>query len=266
MQKKLSQLESGFLKLPTAGSAGLPVVSLTSWRPRFGSLPFVLLNLLEQDLLPSKIIVWLADKDYDLFDRQLMRLFEQSIVEFRKTQDFGPHKKWLPLAQLSDEPFVICDDDIFYPDSWYRSLIEADDKLSCVAHRCHRLKLSPTENVLPYEVWDKDIEKAASSAHDLFAVGCGGVLIYPDRISKRFRNFETIENVCPKNDDIWLKLAHLDSNTPSQKTSYRLPCLEYLDTQAVGLMQTNVNQNGNDIQIKASLERLQLNFSALPAS
>lgn len=264
MREKLKQVENDSYKLPSSGTHGTPPVSITSWQPRYSSLPLVLLNLLEQDLLPSRIIVWLAAKDYDLLDQNLINIFEKSIVEFRQTEDYGPHKKWLPLTLLSNEPFVICDDDIFYPSFWYRSLIESDDGQSYVAHRCHQLSLSLEKNLLSYELWEKDIiEKSTVSSHRLFAVGCGGALVYPERISSRFRDWNTIARVCPKNDDIWLKLAHFDSKVPSRKSSFMFPCLEYTDSQEVGLLQTNVNLGGNDRQIKQSLTELELNLDIL---
>lgn len=263
MRQKLSIVENGSLKLPTSGTQGTPPVSLTSWPPRYDSLPLVLLNLLEQDQLPSRIIVWLSSKDYNLLDSNLITLFEKSIVEFRKTKDFGPHKKWLPLTLSSNEPFVICDDDIFYPSNWYRALIESDDGKTYVAHRCHRLKFSLEKGILPYELWEKDIDKSTISSPRLFAVGCGGTLVYPERISSRFHDWETIARVCPKNDDIWLKLAHLESDIPGRKSSYMFPCIEYMDSQAVGLLQTNVNLGGNDRQIQQSLAELQLNLDIL---
>jgi len=260
MQRQLASLRSGDWQLPTSGNQHLPAISLTSWQPRFSSLPLVLLNLLKQDLLPSRIVVWLTSQDYNSFDATLRQIFERSIVEFRKTQNFGPHKKWLPLAKESNSPFVICDDDIFYANDWYRTLVDSDTHQSCIAHRCHRVNLAEDREVLPYKSWEKDITTASTPSHDLFAVGCGGVLIYPERIASRFRDWDTISAVCPKADDVWLKLAHLDSGTPVEKTKHMSPCIEYLDSQSVGLIQTNVNLNGNDVQIKDSLENLQLNL------
>ena len=189
---------------------------MTSWLPRYNSLPLVLLNLLEQDLLPSRIIVWLSSKDYALLDRAIRNLFEQSIVEFRKTDDYGPHKKWLPMTLETNEPFVICDDDVFYPKSWYRQLIASDDTQTYIAHRCHRLALSSNskEIISPYSSWEKDIHRIKQPSHKLFAVGCGGTLLYPERIFPKFRDWKTISSLCPKADDIWLKLAHLHSVHP----------------------------------------------------
>lgn len=155
MQEKLTRLIAGDLNLPSTGTTGLLPVSLTSWQPRFNSLPLVLLNLLEQDLLPPKIIVWLTHEDFEKLDPQIVKAFSKSIIEFKETRNFGPHKKWLPFSLMTDEPFIICDDDIFYPNNWYRTLVKSDDQRSCVAHRCHRISLSSNSSFLPYEVWSK---------------------------------------------------------------------------------------------------------------
>ena len=263
MRKKLESLRKGAISLPTSGTSRMPPISLTSWSPRFDSLPLVLLNLLDQDELPSRIYVWLASQDYDLLDSELIELFENSIVEFRRTQDYGSHKKWLPLVLESDRPFVICDDDIFYPRAWYKSLIASDDGETYVAHRCHSIRFNSEGSLLPYELWTKDIHDAPISSHYLFPVGCGGTLIDPSRISSQFRDWDRISRLCPKADDIWLKLAHLESEIPCRKSAYSFPYLDYVDSQEISLMQENVNLGGNDRQIKQSLTELQLNLDLL---
>ena len=260
---KFELIKSGAIKLPKKGNPNLPAISLTSWPPRYDSLPLVLMNLLDQDLLPSNIFVWIAAKDFNLLDSKVIEIFEQSIVSFCKTEDFGPHKKWLPLVLESDLTFVICDDDIFYPKSWYRTLIDSDDERACVGHRCHQLELSSEREILPYSLWKKDVRIERQSSHLLTAIGCGGVMIHPHRISSRFRNWELISELCPMSDDTWLKLAHIDSCIPYMKTSYYFPYIDYMDSQQVSLMQTNVNLGGKDAMLHKSLSNLSLDLSVL---
>ncbi|BAY21845.1 hypothetical protein NIES2100_16030 [Calothrix sp. NIES-2100] len=260
MRKRLKEAKKGCLSLPIYGSSKLPPISLTSYPLRYDSLPLVLLNLLDQSKLPEKIYVWLSYKDYKLLDPEIIELFQASIVEFHQTQNYGCHKKWLPLATVSNQPFVICDDDIFYPKHWYESLINSDDGQSCTAHRCHLMRISPDVKILPYASWDKDIQSFGQSSYGLFPVGCGGVLIFPERISSRFRDWHLISNACPKADDVWLKLAHLESGVYCKKSLYSFPCIEYANSQAVSLMHTNVDLGYNDIQIKHCLSELQLDL------
>lgn len=261
MRKRLRKVKEGFLSLPTSGNSNLPPVSLTSYPPRYDSLPLVLLNILDQSKLPSKIYVWLADDDYKLLDPELIQLFQASIVEFHQTSNYGCHKKWLPLTNESDQPFVICDDDIFYPRHWYESLIASDDNKSYTAHCCHIMNISADAQISPYPSWDKDIQSFGKSSHSFFPVGCGGALIYPNRISSRFRDWNLISKICPKADDIWLKMAHLQNDIPCRRSLYTFPHIEYANSQKVSLMETNVDQGYNDVQIKRCLSELQLDLT-----
>lgn len=256
VKERLKNLVDGVLILPKSGNADLPPISLTSYPPRYDSLPLVLLNLLDQSKLPSKIYVWLAQDDYNLFDPKLINLFQSSIIEFCKTKDYGCHKKWIDLVNENEQPFVICDDDIFYPKNWYQSLINSNDGISYTAHRCHSINISTNLRILPYSEWDKDIQSFGQSSHKLFPVGCGGALIYPDRISSDFRDWRLISKLCPKADDIWLKLAHLKSEITCKKSLYSFPCLEYTGSQKISLMQTNVDAGYNDVQIKHCINQL----------
>lgn len=260
MAEKLINIKKGNITLPKYGNSDLPPISLTSYPPRYDSLPLVLLNLLDQSKLPSKIYVWLSQDDYNLFDSGLIDLFQSSIVEFHKTKDYGCHKKWIDLVNENDKPFVICDDDIFYPKHWYQSLIDSDDGISYIGHRCHSINMSSNLEILPYSEWDKDIQMLGYSSHRLFPVGCGGTLIYPDRISSNFKDWSLISKLCPKADDVWLKLAHLRSEIPCKKSLYSFPCLEYTGSQKISLMQTNVDAGYNDFQIKNCFEELDIDL------
>jgi hypothetical protein len=260
LKRRVKKLIDGVSSLPKAGKYNLPAISLTSYPPRYNSLPLVLLNLLEQSKLPPKIYVWIAQDDYNLLDCQLIDLFQSSIVEFHKTKDYGCHKKWIDLVNENDKPFVICDDDIFYPKHWYQSLIDSDDGISYIGHRCHSINMSSNLEILPYSEWDKDIQMLGYSSHRLFPVGCGGTLIYPDRISSNFKDWSLISKLCPKADDVWLKLAHLRSEIPCKKSLYSFPCLEYTGSQKISLMQTNVDAGYNDFQIKNCFEELDIDL------
>src|SRR6266487_3075486 len=52
MLRKLRLVKQGLVVLPSHGPKDSPPISLTSWPPRYNSLPLVLINVLSQDLLP----------------------------------------------------------------------------------------------------------------------------------------------------------------------------------------------------------------------
>lgn len=87
----------------------------------------VLLGLLEQTVRPAAIDVWLTPQDKKALDSRVKSLFEGHGARFRTCDDLGPHKKWLPMIESGQtDAFVICDDDILYPDDWLEALVGED--------------------------------------------------------------------------------------------------------------------------------------------
>ncbi len=255
--QRLQKFIEGDWKPPVAQySSGGVVVSLTSWKPRLGTLPLVLFGLLEQSLRPDKIFVWLTAEDLAMVDGSLKERFQAEGVEFRSCDNFGPHKKWLPLVREGwEESFVICDDDIFYPENWLGSLVAEDRAEAYVGTRVHRLCLVDTE-LAGYESWSRDIAWNGEASHSNFITGCGGAVVHPGRIGRAFRDWDRIQALCPKADDIWLKAAHLDAGVPVYKTEFSFPCLEIPGSEDSGLLRHNVDACGNDAQLQILREVL----------
>jgi len=101
-----------------------------------------------------------------------------------------------------------------------------------------------------YSKWEKDVSSRAGVSSLLFPTGCGGVVVHPRAISTEFRRRDLIKQLCPQADDIWLKAAYLKSGFSCRGTQYSFPCLEYPGTTESGLAQMNVDQGGNDEQLK----------------
>lgn len=227
-------------------------VSMTSWRPRLPDLSLVLLSLLRQSHRPSSIHVWLAPSDLGLMNPFEMERFTAYGVRYESCDDLGPHKKWLPMIECGTrEPFVICDDDILYPRHWFQNLVAEDRKDAYVGVRCHEIRYNFRGIPLSYSQWRHEVRWQPESSNKIFITGCGGAVIHPSRITAEFRDREAIFEKCPKNDDIWLKAAHVVAGIPCYKTRYSFPCLEIPGTGSSGLMQTNVDAGGNDRQLCA---------------
>jgi hypothetical protein len=226
-------------------------VSLTSWRPRLGGLPLVLLGLLEQTVRPESIYVWLTEQDKARLDTPVQAAFEYHGVQFRTCDDLGPHKKWLPLVESgATAAFAICDDDILYPADWLERLAQEDRADAYVGARCHRMCWTSDGVLRPYVDWTKDVDWTGEPAGDLFITGCGGAIVHPERLGREFRDRQRIAEECPRADDIWLKAAHVAVGVPCYKTRFSFPCLEIPESQGSGLMATNVDQGQNDRQMR----------------
>jgi hypothetical protein len=191
-------------------------------------------------------------------DPVVLQRFSAYGIGFETCDDLGPHKKWLPMIEGgASDPFVICDDDILYPRNWLKNLLADDREDAYVGTRCHRIQRDESGMPLSYEKWNRDVDWESFPSRDLFITGCGGAIIHPNRINSDFRDRGAILDKCPKADDIWLKAAHAVAGIPCYKTRYSFPCLEIPGTGATSLMQTNVDNGGNDSQLRAVMHWLQ---------
>ena len=178
-------------------------ISLTSWRPRLPGLPLVLLTLVQQTLRPKEIVVWLTLEDHEALAGSIRERFREFGVRFQICDDLKPHKKWLPMLEEGHRnPFVICDDDIMYPRKWFAALATEDRPNAYVGTKCHRITLGSNGAVGPYSAWKKQIRTDGHPSHYVFITGCGGGVIHPDRIAKRFLDRTEIFRQCPRSDDI----------------------------------------------------------------
>jgi hypothetical protein len=256
--RRLALLESGQWK-PSMDTVDA-VVSLTSWTPRLASLPLVLVGLLAQTRRPQTIFVWLTESDLALVSTKTRETFQTWGVRFRECPDFGPHKKWLPLiAGGMADPFVICDDDVFYPPGWLERLLREDRSDAYVGVRCHKIRFDETGEIQGYDSWSKSIDWVQQPSHDIFVTGVGGAIIHPRRITDEFRDWGKIREQCPQADDIWLKAAHVAAGIPCYRTRFTFPCLEVPESQQSALLNSNVDRGGNDKQmspLQMALRRL----------
>ena len=226
-------------------------ISLTSWRLRLPSLPLSLVLLLQQSLRPKEIVVWLTREDFQMFDGEVRNRFGEFGVRFGICDDLKSHKKWLPMIEEGHRtPFVVCDDDTIYPTSWFERLVAEDRSDAYVGAKCHWIICDQSGLIAPYSVWKKQIRTNGEPSHSVFITGCGGAVIHPDRIPREFLDRSAITQKCPKADDIWLKAAHLAAGIPCYKTRYSFPCLELPGTYESGLAKSNVDDGGNDEQIR----------------
>jgi hypothetical protein len=229
-------------------------ISLTSWSKRLDVLPLTLLSLVRQDVRPEAIYVSLTGEDLGAMSPSAVEAFSKHGVVFTETPNYLSHKKWLPLLLSGRErPFVVCDDDIIYPRSWFGKLVAEDRDDAYVGVKCHRILLGEGGAPLPYSTWVKQIYSEHAPSHYFFTTGCGGEILHPSRVLPDYRDWDRIAALCPKSDDVWLKAAHLAAGIPVFKTKYCFPCLEVPGTDITGLSLVN-NTGLKDKQI-AAMER-----------
>jgi hypothetical protein len=172
---------------PQSPAIGLPV-SMTSWSRRSSSLAFALFSLLcQKPVRPRSITVWLSQQDYPLFKTATYLALGEFGIQFKLCKDIKVHNKWLPMIECGySEPYVICDDDVLYPDCWLMALTSESLKDTYIGTRCHEVLFENGE-IASYSRWCKEVSWTGVPSHQLFVTGVGGAIIVPERISPSFR-------------------------------------------------------------------------------
>lgn len=237
------------------------VVSFTSYKPRFATLLPTVLSLLQQKVVPDAIVLWVSSEDYKHIPRSIMKLQgkvndQGTTFEILKTIDTGPYKKIIPtLAHFKDQFVVTADDDIYYPAWWLQHLLEEytgnDGVIIC--YRAHEITFSAKNTINPYNEWITN--KPNVDRYLGFPVGVGGVFYPPASLDALVTNDDVFLKECPMADDIWLFWMARINGSITKKTRKQFKPICWPESQKVGLIITNVENNGNDQKIQNMLNR-----------
>ena len=99
------------------------IVSLTTWKPRFGNIPVVLDSIFGQTLKPDLVVLNLAD---DVVLPDDLRLYLQKYqVELNYVPNTKVYKKLIPtLLRYPDACVISIDDDFLYPQGMIEDFME----------------------------------------------------------------------------------------------------------------------------------------------
>ena len=191
------------------------IVSLTSFPDRIDTVWMTIVTLLRQSKKPQKVILWLAEEQFEgkKLPNNLLRLQNYGL-EIRWCDDLKPHKKYFYCMQeYTDKCIVIADDDIFYPENHLQLLWENYKKHpNCViANKTHRIGYNPNGECKSYNEWDDLVR--SNPSYLLLPIGCNGVL-YPPRLLNEniLFNKEILLTDVLYVDDLWLKVCALKSD------------------------------------------------------
>ena len=258
----LFRLNFGFLP-KLSGEKEEFIISLTSYGKRVEkTLPYTLISLLLQSQKPDKILVWLAENEFngDNLPKTLKKLMDFG-VEVKFCKDIYSFKKLVPaLKEFPSSAIITADDDLFFTKNWLKKLIEKhrENPKSIVAHRFHEITWTDGK-MNPYVQWKHSV-KRFENQRDMFPTGGSGAIYPPDSLDENTTNEELFMKLSPKADDVWFwAMAKL------RKTNYAVPekpisKLYYIDFAAElnGLTIENIVNNRNDQQIRAVVEHFGL--------
>jgi hypothetical protein len=252
------RLANRFSRLPITQSDGA-VVSLTTYGKRAQSAHLAIESIGQGETRPSRIILWLDDVSLIRNLPRGLRRLQKRGLEVRLCENYGPHKKYYPYLEslhTINTALVTADDDVLYPRSWLKRLVEAFEESSDVinCHRARRITLDE-HGIDQYcnwgGVWDL-VESTKPSCRQI-AIGVAGV-IYPVQFQRALkREGAAFVTCCPTADDIWLHVQAIRAGykvRQIRKATFRLFYIP--DTQGDSLCRHNVACGGNDRQIAAT--------------
>lgn len=243
---------------------GEAVVTLTSFPARLGALHYTIYSILNQNLRPKRVILWLAEEEFPAREESFttpLRLLMERGLEVRWCENWRSYKKIIPaLKELPDEVLVTCDDDLYYPTDWLERLWRTyeENPSGIKAHRAHRVRLDERGALAPYHEWEWTIHREAYPNPSFlnFATGVGGVLYPPHSLMEEVVDSQKFLELAPMADDVWLwameVLAGSQIEIARDQMRQRLPAFRTKNNS--NLCDYNVHQRGNDVQLARILE------------
>lgn len=233
-------------------NGGGPVVSLATYSKRIQTVYLTIESIARGETRPSRLILWLDEESvFENLPVSLQNLQKRGL-EVKLCKNYGPHKKYYPYLELSDSfdlPLVTADDDVVYPRSWLRNLVQSFEQFPNSVN-CHLAKVVAVENgkIQPYMTWQMCKTEKPSLRH--MSHGISGVMFPPHFLARLKAAGTSFATLCPKNDDLWLHVQAVRNGTKVKQVGSRARRPPLIPgTQEVGLYHYNY-AGGNDRQIE----------------
>jgi DNA-binding beta-propeller fold protein YncE len=230
-----------------------PVLSLTTHGCRLELVFYAIQSIGTGSRKPSRITLWLQDKDAYLNPPDTLRRLMLVGLEICLSEDLGPHTKYYPYIDRESElyvPLVTADDDVMYPVDWLQNLIAAHEANPVVVH-CHRAQRMRLNNkrFLPYNTWEGC--QSTSPSHLNFIIAVCGVIYPPDFLQYLKNQGRGFEHCCSAADDIWMTVNALRGGFKiAQVTNRSAHVLTIPGSQKQRLSEGNVLAGGNQYQLR----------------
>lgn len=251
-------------KLKTGTTAGIPViVSLTSIPSRLKTLHLVIRSLLNQEVTPLKIVLWLNNDLEEKLPKKL-RLLEGNIFEIRFSAMTCSHRKLVhSLKAFSENTIITCDDDLLYRKDWLKLLYQAHlhNPEVIFANQTRYINYDENGELLPYTAWAYK-KGTRFNQKAIIPIGAGGVLYPPNCLDIRTINSVLFLKLTPKADDLWFKAMALLQGTDSFLADKRPKSpIPIFGSQKYSLKKTNIGADKNREQWLAVSQYFNININ-----
>lgn len=246
---KLSSLSKEVLVLK--GKTQLPiVVSLTSIPSRLSTLHLTVRSILNQNVRPKKIVLWLHESLKQEVPKQL-GLLECELFEIRYSSLTCSHRKLIHSLELFPNDIIVtCDDDMMYRPNWlfllYQEHLKNSDAI--IANQTRYIQYTKSGKLLPYKLWIYQGDKPFNQ-NAVIPIGAEGVLYPPNVLWHLATDSDLFLNLAPKADDLWFKaMSFLKESKSIPATIKPNPSIPILGSQKYALKKTNIGGDKNTRQ------------------
>lgn len=257
--------ESGITQGQRGG--GSLIVSLTTHGKRIETVFHTIESIFQQTLKANRVILWLGDKEFNSVDELPLSLQMQMErgLEIRFVKDIRSYTKLIPaLKEFPSANIVTIDDDFMYPLNllerlWNGHKLYPNAIVSVVSRE---MKLSSDRNFQPFSTFvSKDRVEDYISSMNLLE-GFAGVLYPIGAFDEEVFNEHNFLKLAPLADDIWFTAMAVKSKTPIVQIRRNFGVYHEMyqddDVQDIGLANTNISENKNDVQLKAVFDAYNL--------
>lgn len=236
------------------------IVTLTSYGRRVKDVVYyTLVSLLEQDMLPDKIILWLDSDNWSSDNLPIkLKSLQRKGISIRFCEDIKSYKKLIPaLEEYPDDILITVDDDMIYHHSFLSKLIYEHNKhpKDIICNLCRFPNKDKNGNLTSYNDW---INETVGCYY--MPIGSWGILYPPHSLHKDVLDRTLFFKLSPTADDIWFWIMGLRVNSSYRVTKHRVLLAYNFDDlyqflhKGSALTQDNRKNFQNDIQLKNILD------------
>lgn len=226
------------------------VVSLASIPSRLGIVDITIRSILNQSILPQKVVLWLHEDLETQIPSRLSELVGDLFIIKYSTYTSSHRKLVETLKVFPDTVVVTCDDDMMYRKNWLSKLYEAHQQHpgKIIANQTRCITYSDSGELLPYKHWVSG-SKSCSDKLSTLPIGASGTLYPISSLDPQVYDQSLFLELAPKADDLWFKAMALLKGTQSiQAHNSGKEPVPIWGSQKVSLKKTNITEDKNRTQ------------------
>ncbi|GAB5565092.1 MAG: glycosyl transferase [Winogradskyella sp.] len=239
------------------------IVSLTTIPSRIGTLHLTIRSILNQNVLPKKVVLWLNDSYEGKIPKKLKKLIGDTFEVRYSPYTFSHRKLIHSIDTFPNDIIITCDDDLIYEPTSISQLYKEhlENPNAVIGNRCRCITYDDNGEVLPYLNWPF-YKKGKTHNKNLYSpVGAFLVLYPPNALYKQYNDIDLINKLAPKSDDLWFKAMALLNGTMSMPSKIEKPePIPIAFTQKVSLKKINNTQDYNRTQWEQLCDYFKLKF------